>query len=241
MQENFDFSGEAGSGSDNQGPIENDQPLETSSHFWVVADDYFNSTLILTPSGEGEHQHQIKVYDATGQMVNKLQLTFPAGKPGVFDLNAALGDCKVVAGLVQAHVEVVSWSPTQHRCYLTVADKQALVSPAVEISRSKAGFFPLQISNQSKNTLTFCNKSMPDAHVRCRLYTGTRAPEIEIKVPAYGAAVVNIEQDFEEYLNLSSSRQTQAYLRIVSNSSAELAVTLIEKKYPRSINLEEME
>ena len=174
-------------------------------------------------------------------MVNKLELTFAAGQPGVFDLNAALGDCKVVAGLMQAHVEVVSWFPTQHRCFLTVADRQALVSPAIEINKKKAGFFPLQISNQSKNILTFCNKSMPDSHVRCRLYTGTRAPEIEIKVPAYGAAMVNIEQEFEEYLNLSSSRQTQAYLRIVSSSSAELAATLIEKKYPRSINLEEME
>ena len=65
MQENFDFSGDSSSSSDNKRPIEKDQPLETTSHFWVVDDDYFNSTLILTPSGEGEHKHQIKAVSYT--------------------------------------------------------------------------------------------------------------------------------------------------------------------------------
>ena len=66
-----------------------------------------------------------------------------------------------------------------------------------------------------------------------RLYTGTRSPEVEIRVKSYGAENLLLEEQFSEYLELEEHRETQAYLRIVSYTSNPVAVRLIEQCYAR--------
>lgn len=235
MQENFIFS-DSSSNSKDSAVVPTPQVAEyTRSFFWFAADEYFCSTLYISPARHDAHnQHQIKVYDIDGQLTNQLMLKFAQGLPGLVELDGLVGNCKLQAGVRQGSVEIVSAVGTAHKCEISSKDQDLMVSPVCKLSREKAGFFPLHLSTKSQNMIALNNLGAADSMLKVRLYTGTRSPELEIKLKGYGSETLILEEQFAEYLELDPHHDQQAYLRIVSYSSNELAVRLLEQKYVRS-------
>lgn len=239
MQETLNFSDS--SGSNNQDNVDA-EVKPTESHFWVACDDNFNSSLVFTPSIEVDNnEHIVIVYDASGERVSETKISFPENKLGYFELDSILGECKNFQGMRQAHIHVLSQPGAKHQCIVKGKKDKCMVSSVQSLNRNKVAFFPLRISPESKNIIAVHSFTRPPATVKCRLFTGTRTPEIEFKVNENGAISKEIETEFEDYLDLSSSKPLQAYVRIITNSSAELGIKLIEKCVEHKIIKSEQE
>jgi hypothetical protein len=224
MQENFQFTS---SGSENLSV-----GLVTSqSHFWVTADDNFSSTLFfLSPDFGNSPKHLITVYDALGGKVNEARVEFPSGQVGIFDLDCLLGDCRYLQGLRQAHVQVTSPAGVTHNLEIRGKGSTYSISDEQLVDKKHAACFPLTLSAGSANLLAMVNNSKPECLIRARLFTGNRAPDLEIKVPENGCLTCLIEKEFEEFLDFPESGQMQAYLRIITNSSSAVSARLLEKE-----------
>ncbi len=235
MQENFIFSDSNSNSHDSTIAAAPQVAEYTRSFFWFAADEYFRSTVYLSPARQDAHnQHQLKIYDIDGQLTNQLMLKFTHGLPGMIELDGLSGNCKLQAGIRQGSVEIVSAVGTTHFCEISSSNQDLMVSPVCKLSREKAGFFPLHLSTKSQNMIALNNLGQTDSMLKIRLYTGTRSPELEVKIKGYGSETLIIEEQFAEYLELDPHHDQQAYLRIVSYSSNDLAVRLLEQKYSRS-------
>ena len=77
--------------------------------------------------------------------------------------------------------------------------------------------------------ISLVNTGGEEATVRCRLYVGRRTPEIDCKIPAYGARMLHVEGVFSKYVGLPKDKTVQAYLRITTPVEVPLGVQLLEK------------
>lgn len=235
MQENFIFSDSNNISKESSASVMSQVAEYSRSFFWFAADEYFQSTLYISPARQDAHnQHQIKIYDIDGQLTNQLNVKFVHGLPGLVELDGLVSNCKLQAGIRQGSVEVVSAAGTAHSCEINTSNRELTVSPVCKLSREKAGFFPLHLSTKSQNMIALNSLGQSDSMLKVRLYTGTRSPELEIKIKAFGAENLIIEEEFAEYLELDPHHDQQAYLRIVSYTSNDLSVRLLEQKYSRT-------
>ena len=235
MQENFVFSESKSSSKDHSASVVPNLSEKSSSFLWFAADEFYQATLYISPSRQDPHnQHQVKVFDVDGELTNTLNVKFPHGLPGVIELDGLVANCKLKLGMRQGSIEVISAVGTTHLCEIKSADQDLTVSPVFELGRERAGFFPLHLSTNSQSMIAFSNRGQTDSLVKVRLYTGTRSPEIELKIKSFGSANLMIEEEFSEYLEFDPHHDQQAYLRIVSYSTNDLSVRLLEKKYLRN-------
>lgn len=240
MQESFDFSDSETT--DNSSENKDKMPQDdVQSFFWCACDKYYSSILLIKPGNAVVNKHTITVYDVSGEKVNQVELEFPNKQIGIFELDAICNDCKLTGGIRQAQIRVVSPSGTLHECKIHTIANDCYVSDVQNISREQAAFYPLTLSTHSANLIAFNNTGNIPVALRCRLYTGTRSPETEIQVPAFGTACKNVEVDFAEYLDLAAGAIVQAYIRIVAGSSSSLQVRLFEKRYHSRAMQEVME
>ena len=201
------------------------------SNFWVGTTEEFQTAICFVPNSNSvDNSHIATVYDCSGQIVSETKITFPQNKIGFFEVDAILGDCKITQGVRQAHLKITSEINTDYQIFITGKDKEYNCSEKQKVAREYVAFFPLRISNTTSSNLVFCNNSKFPATIKCRLFTGTRTPEIDFKIPENGTALKKIETEFEEFLDLTAGKITQGYIRILTSSSAELSVSLIEEK-----------
>lgn len=223
MQESLHFT----SGSESSGTA----IVNSQSHFWVSADDSFATTLFfLSPDFAVPPKHSITVYDALGGKINEIRVEFPANQVGILDVDSFLGDCRYLQGLRQAHIHISSPAGVVHKVEIKGKHSSYSISDEQLVDKKHAACFPLTLSQSSANLLALTNFGKPDALIRLRLFTGNRAPDLEIKVPENGCLSCLIEKEFEEFLEFPESGQIQAYLRIVTNSSSSLQTRLLEKE-----------
>lgn len=243
MQESFVFSDSSQQSDDQENnQTKADLKLEKSasqklentalvdSTYWFACDDFHHSRLIIS-AAQQDTVHELTVYDSTGELVNKVQVKLKDSLHTILDLDIIAAGCSIQSGLRHGTIRIVSPSGTRHELNVFCSDKSYRATENFSLSKQKAVCFPLMICQDSNTTVLFAVADGPESTVKVRLYTGTRSPEVEFKLSAYSAKILNIETDFADFLNLSSERPAQAYVRIISNTANNISVRLLEKSF----------
>ena len=224
---------------------DNSQKLEKSdevdSTFWFACDDFHHSRLIISAPHAGT-THAVSVYDSDGQLVNQVNLKLRDNKLLVLDLDIIAGNCSVQSGIRHGTVRIISPAGSTHELNVFCSDSEYRATENFSLSKNKAVCSPLMLGQDSNTSLLFAAADGPESTIKVRLYTGTRSPESEFKLPAYGAKSLNIETEFADFLNLNAEKPVQAYVRIISNTANDVKVRLLEKSFNMiQVDSEELE
>lgn len=213
----------------------------TGEHFWIASYPFFETSLCVTPAlkivSDNELQSinqtcrsEIDIYDCDGDHVNSLSLQFPDSEVGLIEMDPFLGACKLESGLKHAHIVVRSQAPgVSHQCRLVSNDHATIVGPTFSIFPVMPTFFPVTFEDSKSHLVVIVNYGAEPAAVRCRLFFGSRTPEIVVNIPGNGSRVLGIEGEFADCSSKAQDRSIQAYVRLTTRSDQGLGCQLIER------------
>lgn len=200
-------------------------------HFWVSTYPFFESTLFCVPAPSSlEPSHaSLKIFDCDGALVNEAALSYGAGKVGVVELDAFLGGCKLESGLKHAHVIASGSSNVSFFCQLHAREAGAILGSTLNVYATQPAFYPITLSEERRNFVTVVNHGETASTIRCRLFCGSRTPEISVLVPGYGARIIGVESEFADCGVKAGEKQLQAYVRFSTKGESGLGVQLVER------------
>jgi hypothetical protein len=209
----------------------------TTTHLWVCAYPFFDSTLFVVPPlevPESAAESVVTVYDADGEIANELSLAFPTREIGMLELETLMGGCKLEAGLKHGHALVQSPAGYAHLCRLHTREGAAILGAPSQLSAAHSTFFPLTFDEGRAYFIALVNQNRTHASVKCRLFSAKRSPETLISVPPLGSRIIHIETEFPDYAGGDSGKQLQAYVRLSTKSEGVLGAQLIERHSTKS-------
>lgn len=210
-----------------------DKELVTS-HFWVASYPFFETTLFIVPPDRQlpfaqPSDTEIQVFDPDGELINKVNFSFPNNQIGTLEVDQLLGACKLESGFKHAHLIIKSPSGTRHLCRLHAQERATFLGQPVTVTEEQGIFFPLTFAINRTSLLCLINYQNELARVRCRVLSGTRSPEQVLTVPAWGARAFVVESLFPEISQVEDGRRKISYLRIFSKEEQKVGAQLLER------------
>lgn len=209
------------------------------SRFWISSYPFFTTTLFVLPPPVWHHPSgtrsgtALTLFDADGGVVNEVRLQFAPGEVGCLDLDPLLGACKLESGMKHGTLLLCSPAGTAHYCRLSQEDKMSVLGELVPLQCDRAIFLPVSFGEHASSLLVLANfSSGEEAKIKCRLFLGSKNPEIELSVPPNGSRVINLEVEFADFIDVAEGEKRRAYLRIVTRSDLSLGAQLVEKGGP---------
>jgi hypothetical protein len=199
------------------------------STIWVAKMPHLRTTLDIcnTVQADLPGVSHIEVWSSAGELVNQLSLQFKA--PGAnkspnmacLDLNLLVPDdlAKTSGSLVHGTVYVRSPKSYVHSFRLTGPSESQFFRGCHKVSRT-APFFSF-IPDVSSGTTYFglMNESDEQMEVQCRLYFDRFYREVLKVIPARGARIARIEEEFAEVI--AAEEEKPQYLRISQKRDRE--------------------
>jgi hypothetical protein len=204
----------------------------SSTHFWVCAYPFVDSTLFVVPPLEtsgSQAESLVTVFDADGEIANELTLSFPSREVGMLELDNLMGACKLEAGLKHGHALVQSPAGYAHFCRMHTREGASLLGTPSLLSAAHSTFFPLTFDEGRSYFVAVVNQTKAHAAVKCRLFSAKRSPETLITIPPLGSRVIHIETEFPDYAGGDTGKQLQAYVRLSTKSEGVLGAQLVER------------
>ncbi len=203
-----------------------------TSHFWVCAYPFVETTLFLVPPFPFEEAFtlptSIELYDADGNLSNEVQVEFPKGQVGIVELDTIMGGCKLESGMKHGHLVVRSPAGSSPYLRMHTREGAALMGEPAVLGADRSTFFPLTLDEGRSYYLTVVNHGKAQAALKCRLFCAKRSPETLISIPPLGSRVLSLDNEFAEY-STESGKQLQAYIRLSTKSDTVLGVQLVER------------
>lgn len=216
---------------------------EVVSHFWGIQSSFISTSIIAAPyrgpvtddDGELPRRETItaEIYDVDGALTNSVTLEFPHSETGILELAPLMGGCKISHGLQQCHVVLKSGSET--RCavrYQSLTDS-FVAAELLAVRPREPSFVPLAISNLKEQVMALVNCQTEPAQLNCRMYYGTRTPELNVVIPPLGVKLVSIDADLLEAqdIRVPPNEVVQSYLRFHLKNSGLLGVQILERGF----------
>ncbi len=211
----------------------------TGEHFWVASYPFFETSLCITPGrlrqdderqGEDSPRSEIDIYDCDGELINSLKFQFPENEVGLVELDPFLGACKLESGLKHAHLVVRSQvKGVSHQCRMISQEHAAILGPTFSMFPVLPVFFPVTFESGKSHLVVMVNYGLEPAPVRCRLFFGSRTPEVVVQVPGNGARIIGIEGEFSDCAEKAQEKSIQSYLRLTTRSESGVGCQLIER------------
>lgn len=207
----------------------------TATHFWISSYPFFETTLFFSPLFTTEPDIQLrypvilKIFDADGALVNEATLELSSCEVSVLELDQFSGGCKLESGIKYAHLVVEAPVSLRPLCRMHTREGAAMLGAPLVISGAKSVFFPFSLAKDRQALLTFINIGSQQASVKGRVYFKKRTPEMMWTIPANGARAINIQAQFEDFIDLTDEEQVQGYLRVGTRAEAQVGVQLLER------------
>lgn len=214
----------------------------SGEHFWVSTYPFFDTSLLLSRvrslANLEETEDRVSddvwanltIFDCDGEKINSVVVGFNDRDVGIVELDPLLGGCKLESGMKYAHAVLSPMAKgVSAICRLTTQENASVVGPSFSVYPFLPGFFPISFEEGSGNYLAVVNYGDEEAIVRCRLFFGTRTPEVSIVVPGKGARFLGIEGEFPDCSERAKDKVVQAYIRLTTKSDSGLGVQLLTK------------
>ena len=192
--------------------------------FWGCACPFIETSLICGVDNRvGEGQCKIEIHDCEGQLINEIELGTKAERVSVLELDPLLAACRIESGLKHCQMTVHAPNGVEVCTRFQSHNSCAFAAPLRYFSIDEPALLPVQISADRKTLIVITNPVAEPVHVRCRLYAGQRAPELNLVIPAMGARAVSINVEFPEIFEAVGSRSVSSYLRITTRAGRSAA------------------
>lgn len=209
--------------------------------FWICAGPFFESNLFFAPVVSASRiagseagapaplRLDIVLYDADGEIVNEVRFQPPADRVGILDVEPLMEACKYEGGLKHGTLSVSSTAPFTAFSRVFARQSAAVMDGLMNLSPAGRIFIPLSLAEGKKSLLTVVNYGNERASVKCKLFLARRSPEILCSLPAHGARVLSLEDEFVEQGESLPQNGVQAYLRVNSKTDDPVGIGIIEK------------
>lgn len=223
---------------------------EVVSHFWAVESKFLSTNIIATPyaahSDEDPYDPartetvSAEIYDVDGALTNSVSLEFPHSETGILELAPVMGGCKIASGLQQAHVVLKSGSETRFAVRYRSSSESIIASELLAVRAREPAFVPLSVSNLREQVMALVNCHSEPAQLNCRMYFGSRTPELNVVVPPFGARLVSIDAELLEAqdLRVPANELVQSYLRFNLKNSGLIGVQILERVFENGADQE---
>ena len=213
---------------------------ELVSHFWVSAYPYFDSSLISVQSIDSANSDRAQIrldfLDADGRPFNEVSLSYDQRETGILELEPFMSGCKLESGMKHAHLVVRSPKNVRHQLRIHTREAVSFLGALAPLNRVAVPCLPIWFSERRSNFLSVINQSEIVAQVKCRLFFGSRSPELVINIPPLGIRLIHLESQFPEIS--AKERGVQAYARLVTLNEASCGVQFLEcAEGPNGANL----
>lgn len=204
---------------------------DQGQHFWISTLPFFDCALFILShaSATTPSETAISVYDPDGTLINSLEFSSPPGEVGMVELEQFLGCCKLESGMKHAHLLVRSDPGTRAVLRMHSHDSGCIMGPMTQVLMHRGTFFPISFAEDKSSFIALVNYSNEPSVLRCRLFQGTRTPEISISVPPRGARFFGLESEFSDCTAKGSDKAINGYVRLTTKSEGGLGVQLIER------------
>ncbi len=213
------------------------------SHFWVCSSPFFDTAFLSTFASVEKSESLssadeppsanaysvLRFFDADGFLANEVTIEVSAGRVSVIELDPLLGACKFESGMRHAHLEVSSPEGVRNLCRIFSREGASIVPGLTEISGARRVFFPLMFASGLQSFMPLVNFGEEEVTVRGRLFCGNRSPEIVWVIPPRASRLINLNGEFEEYVDLSGDQRVQAYLRLGLKGEYSVGAQLVER------------
>ncbi len=206
-------------------------------HFWVASYPFFNASLFVVPRGNTRPQISFSAFDADGACINEGEIIFDGQGIGVVNLENLLAQAKLESGLRHAHIEVYDSLNSRILCRLDSVSCTTFLGETLQVTEEKSHFFPITFSPNKKSFIAAVNFSNESSRLRCRLFSGTRAPDSVIELPPRGSRLISVESHFSEYISVEEGKTAQGYVRLGARGESVIGVQFME--FVRGVNEEE--
>jgi len=213
--------------STNQSPRSSHTGVSIERHLWICSSSFFESVLFL--HSRSGNPFTLHLYDADGELINKLSLNFPASQIGAIEVCDLLEGCKLESGLKHGHAVISGSEKDLVACRIQSREHGAMLPICHEFRLDQALFYPITVCDERSYILPLTNFGKAPMQVRCRLFLGKRTPEVMVTLPPLASRIISISSDFAEFLEPFAGKQTQCYVRLTSKDSAPIGAQLIER------------
>jgi hypothetical protein len=195
----------------------------------------------------------ITVYDPDGQIINSVRFSTKDNSVGLIELGPLFGACKMQSGMKFGQVVVRSPKGFSHRlrmmntvCGVVLSEGKRIIcseklsglqrpggthGAAGSLSGIGLVNFPINLGKGRQSLVTLINRGAEDAVVRCRLALGKRSPEVDCRIPAYGARVLHLESVFSLLVSIPTEKTVQSYLRLSIKQGEAVGAQIIERNF----------
>ena len=216
---------------DNSGETEPVQSPGYSKHFWVASAPSLESVISILPrpGQEAPEDVQLVFIDPDGNLINESAVQVSPTQPAFIESGFFLGACKLESGIKHAHLVANAATPMTFVTRVFSPSGAIMLGDLERIDSDRNSFAPVVFSPMRHVLIAVVNQLPDEAHVRCQLFCASRIPEIEIEIPPLGCRLLELNREFEQFLQQEGGgKSVRAYLRFAVRGAASCGVHVLE-------------